>query len=557
MYVGIYSSFRIAWIGGCLASVAFSNESTYKRFVDEGREADFDRRFEDSVIEVRREFGKRHPIYIDGKERFCSDVLEERSPIDGAIIGYFQKGTREDARLAIGSSKAAFEAWRGIGYRERAAIMVRAAEIFRERKFRVSAILSIENGKSRYESMGEVDEAIDFLNYYSSDIIRNRGYIRRERIVGGRRASLGFQGSPGGGESISIRMRPYGVFGVIAPFNFPISISVGMSTGALITGNTVVFKPSSTDNMTMLTGLEIYNVFKMAGVPGGVFNFVTGPGSDVGDEIANNPDVSGVVFTGSKSTGLGMMRKGLDARMHKVFVVEMGGKNPAIVSKYADIDTAVSGVVSAAFGYSGQKCSALSRVYVQRQIKEEFISRLIDRTRKLSIGNPLVKGNYVGPLISESAYKRYAEAVEIAKRSGRVLYGGNRVRSVERGFYVEPSVVEVGSDNELMRRELFAPILAITSYEDIQDALRMANDTEYGLCAALYSKNRKEIRYFSDMIDAGVVYINRESSATTGAIVGRHTFVGWKWSGTSGKGTGSRFYLEQFMREQSLSLAAE
>jgi 1-pyrroline-5-carboxylate dehydrogenase len=243
--------------------------------------------------------------------------------------------------------------------------------------------------------------------------------------------------------------------------------------------------------------------------------------------------------------------------MHKVFVVEMGGKNPAIVSKYADIDTAVSGVVSAAFGYSGQKCSALSRVYVQRQIKEEFISRLIDRTRKLSIGNPLVKGNYVGPLISESAYKRYAEAVEIAKRSGRVLYGGNRVRSVERGFYVEPSVVEVGSDNELMRRELFAPILAITSYEDIQDALRMANDTEYGLCAALYSKNRKEIRYFSDTIDAGVVYINRESSATTGAIVGRHTFVGWKWSGTSGKGTGSRFYLEQFMREQSLSLAAE
>ena len=160
MYVGIYSSFRIAWIGGCLASVAFSNESTYKRFVDEGREADFDRRFEDSVIEVRREFGKRHPIYIDGKERFCSDVLEERSPIDGAIIGYFQKGTREDARLAIGSSKAAFEAWRGIGYRERAAIMVRAAEIFRERKFRVSAILSIENGKSRYESMGEVDEII-------------------------------------------------------------------------------------------------------------------------------------------------------------------------------------------------------------------------------------------------------------------------------------------------------------------------------------------------------------------------------------------------------------
>lgn len=544
-------------LGGCLAYVAFSNESTYKRFIESGHEADFDSKFDESVIEVRREFGKRYPMYIGGKEVYSGDVLEERSPIDGTIIGYFQRGVREDARKAISSAKAAFEDWKDIGYKERAAIMVRAAEIFRERKFRISAILSIENGKSRYESMGEVDEAIDFLNYYSREIIRNRGYVRRERIAGGRRTSLGFQGSPGGGESISIRMRPYGVFGVIAPFNFPISISVGMSTGALITGNTVVFKPSSTDNMTMLTGVEIYGVFKSAGLPDGVFNLVTGPGSEVGDEIVKSPDVSGVVFTGSKSTGLEMMKRTLDSGMHKVFVVEMGGKNPAIVSKYADIDTAVSGVVSAAFGYSGQKCSALSRVYVHRQIKEEFVSRLIDRTRKLSIGNPLVKGNYVGPLISESAYKRYADAIEIARRSGRVLYGGNRVKSFERGFYVEPSIVEVGNDNELMRRELFVPILAVSSYDDMQEALQMANDTEYGLCAALYSKNRKEIRYFSDRIEAGVVYINRESSATTGAIVGRHTFVGWKWSGSSGKGTGSRFYLEQFMREQSLSLATE
>ncbi len=532
----------------------FNNEYTYKGYVESGKENDFDRLFDSAVENVRRELGRKHPMYIGGKEVFSNEILEERSPIDSKIIiGHFQKGNREHTRAAISAAKDAFETWKFVDYKERVVLFRKAAAAIREDKFKISAVLSIENGKTRYESVGEVDEAIDFINYYADEIERNKGYIRRTKIAGSKGFGLGFQGAPGSGESISIRMRPYGVFGVIAPFNFPVSISVGMSTGALITGNTVVFKPSSTDNMAMLTGLEIYRAFKKAGIPDGVFNFVTGPGSEVGDELVNSVDVAGIAFTGSRGTGMAMMGKSINAKTQKVFVVEMGGKNPAIVSKHTDMDSSISGVVSAAFGYGGQKCSALSRVYVHKSIKEEFVSLLIDRTRKLNIGNPLKKENYVGPLISESAYKRYAESVESAKSTGRILCGGNRVRCVEDGYYVEPTIVEVRKDDELMHKELFVPILAMTAYEDISEAIGAANDTEYGLCAGLYSKSRREIRLFSDNIEAGVVYINRSCSATTGAIVGHHTFVGWKGSGISGKGSGSKSYLQLFMREQSLS----
>ncbi len=533
----------------------FENESTYKKFLEMGKESEFDKLFDDAIIHVKREFGKDYPIFINGEAVKMPETLEERSPIDASLIGKFQKGGRETARAAIASAKAAFPAWSETDYKERAGIMRTAADLFSKNKFRIAAILSIENGKSRYESIGEVDEAIDFLRYYSNEVITNKGFVRKTKIIGSSKKTLGFQGSPGGSELISIRMRPYGVFGVIAPFNFPISISIGMSSGALITGNTVVFKPSSTDNMTMLTGFEIYKIFESAGLPKGVFNFVTGPGSEVGDEISANPDVAGIAFTGSKGTGMGMISKSINAGQHKVFVVEMGGKNPVIVSKHADIETALNGIVGAAFGYSGQKCSALSRVYVEKSIKDEFLSKLVERTRKLGIGDPLKKENYIGPLISESAFNRYAKAIDESKRSGRLLYGGNRVRTSMNGFYVEPAVVEVNHDNPIMHTELFAPILAVTTYEDIKNAVYMANDTEYGLCASLYSKSRKEIDYFSANIRAGVVYINRLSSATTGAIVGKHTFVGWKWSGLTGKGTGSKNYLQQFMREQSLSVS--
>ncbi len=538
-----------------MAKNSFGNESTYAKALESGKEAEFDALFDGAANAARASFGATHPMFIGGKEAYAQEQLVERSPIDGVVIGKFQKGMREHAKAAISSAKQAFMQWHSMDYRDRVAIFMKAADIFSKRKFQVAAVLSNENGKSRYESVGEVDEAIDFIHYYASEMLSNNGFVRKTSLQASTaKVNAGFQGAPGSAEKVTISMKPYGVFGVISPFNFPISISVGMSVGAMITGNTVVFKPSSTDNMSMLTGLEIYRIFAEAGLPAGVFNYVTGPGSEIGDELNVNTAVSGIAFTGSKSTGMGMIARAYNAGQQKIYVVEMGGKNPAIVSKYADIDAAVSGCASAAFGYAGQKCSALSRVYVHESIKELFISKLIEKVRTFNVGNPLQKGVYIGPLISESAFKRYADAIEKAKASGRILYGGNKVDTGMSGYYVEPAIIELRHDHELFHRELFAPILAVDSFKEFPDALRMANDTEYGLTAGLYSKNRREIKEFSDSIEAGVVYINRAISATTGAIVGMHTFVGWKGSGLTGKGTGSRFYLQQFMREQSVSL---
>ncbi|MGC8694720.1 MAG: aldehyde dehydrogenase family protein [Candidatus Micrarchaeia archaeon] len=534
----------------------FENEFTYRKYVESNKESEFDALFDEAVKNVKEHiFGKTYPMYLGGKEYTSDQKFTEKSPIDGTIIGYFQKGTREHARIAINEAKAVAQTWKLKSYKERAAIFRKAADLFSKNKFMLGAILSYENGKSRYESIGEVDEAIDFMRYYANELEANKGYLRKNVIKeSNKKVEAGFQGAPAiTPEKITIRMEPFGVFGVLAPFNFPLSISVGMSTGAMITGNTVVFKPSS-DNMTMLTGLKIYELLKEAGLPDGVFNYLTGPGSEVGDELVISKDVNGIVFTGSRSTGTRMIAKAYSLNLQKMFVVEMGGKNPVIVSKYADIEKAATGVASAAFGFDGQKCSACSRVYVHESIKEQFISKLIDKIREFKIGNPLDKSVYMGPLISESAFKTYNEAVEKLKATGKILYGGNKVNTGLNGFYVEPTVAEVKHDNELVKRELFVPILLVEEYKEFNDAIRMANDVEYGLTSGLYSKNKKEINEYINSIEDGVIYINREISATTGAIVGMHTFVGWKGSSVGGKGTGSKFYLQQFMREQSISI---
>lgn len=534
----------------------FSNESTYKKFLDLNKEAEFDKLFNQAIEKAKQSFGSKYPMHINGKTIYTQEQLIEQSPIDRSIIiGYFQKANRDHAKQAIEAASIAFEAWASLNYKERANIFRKIAKAFSEQKFELAAILSYENGKSRYESIGEVDEAIDFINYYTNELEINKGFARKTHSSGAyQKIEKGFQGAPGEEENVTIMLKPYGVFGVIAPFNFPLSISVGMSVGALITGNTVVFKPS-TDNMTLLTALKIYEIFKNNGLPDNVFNLVTGPGSEVGDEFVVNNNVAGIIFTGSRTVGMNMIKKVFGEEKQKIFVVEMGGKNPAIVSKYANLDKAVQGVANAAFGFVGQKCSALSRCYVHESLKELFVSKLIDKLRSFKIGNPLDKDVFIGPLISENALNKFNDAVQKAKQSGRILYGGNVIKSELKGFYVEPTLIELSHNNELVHKELFLPILSIETFKDFDNALKLANDSEYGLTAGLYSQNKKEIKEFSNKINAGVVYINRRISATTGAIVGLHTFVGWKGSGLTGKGTGSKHYLQQFMKEQSISLS--
>lgn len=536
----------------------FKNEFTYKQFLEEGREEEFDSLFDSAVAKIKREIlGKKFPMYINGKEVYSNNELLEYSPIDRTLlIGKFQRGTREHTQLAIEAASTAFENWSQTDYKKRAEIFRHAAKIFSREKFTLSAILSIENGKTRYESIGEVDEAIDFLNYYALDLESNKGYSRKTKLSqSSATVSAGFQGAPGQQEDVKIIMKPYGVFGVLAPFNFPISISVGMSTGALITGNTVVFKPSSTDNMAMLTGLKIYEIFKEAGLPDGVFNYITGPGSELGDEMAISKKVGGIAFTGSKATGVGMMMKSYSLGLQKSFIVEMGGKNPAIVSKSADLEMAAKGIASAAFGFAGQKCSACSRIYVHQSVKEQFISKLVEKMRSFKIGDPLKKENYVGPLIGENALQKYYYAVNEANKSGKIIFGGKKIEVGLKGTYVEPTLAELDHENKLFHEELFIPFLCITTFKTLDEAIAKANDVEYGLTSGFYGTKKSEIKEFLGKIQAGVAYVNRETSATTGAIVGLHTFVGWKGSGLTGKGSGSRFYLQQFMREQSESVA--
>lgn len=534
----------------------FVNEFTYKNFVEQGREEEFDKRFEEALEEVKREIGKNYPMYIGGEEVYTSSLIKETSPIDSRIIiGNFQKGTKEHVKTAIRIASEAFEQWSAIDYKERAKYFTKFADVLSQNKFYLAAALSIENGKSRYESIGEVDEAIDFSRYYVRELLLNKGYIRKtsisESVV---KTSFGFQGAPSSAEKVSIKLKPYGVFGVIAPFNFPISISVGMSVAAMITGNTVIFKPSSTDNMAMLSGINIYKMLEKAGIPKGVFNIVTGPGSEVGEELVTNKGVDGIVFTGSRTTGMNMIAKTYTAGLQKVFITEMGGKNAAIVSKSADVDVAVSGIVSSAFGFAGQKCSALSRIYVHESVKELVISKIIERMRELKIGDPIKKEVFIGPLISESAYKRYKSVINEIKQSGRLLYGGDNIDCGLSGFYVEPVLAELRQNHELVHKELFLPVLIVIGFKEFSEAIKMSNDIEYGLTSGLYSKNKGEIAEYSKNIEDGVIYINRKVGATTGAIVGLHTFVGWKGSGITGKGTGSIFYLQQFMREQSISI---
>jgi 1-pyrroline-5-carboxylate dehydrogenase len=383
----------------------------------------------------------------------------------------------------------------------------------------------------------------------------NRGFARKRSLHGPSSHAAGFQGSPSN-EKVRVMLKPYGVFAVIAPFNFPVSISIGMSAAALITGNTVVFKPSCTDNAAMLTGLKIYQLYRDAGLPAGAFNYVTCPGAVFGKEILHNRAVKGVAFTGSRTTGEGMLAESIASGSHRQFIMELSGKNPTIVSRGADLASAANGIASAAFGYCGQKCSSLSRLYVHESVKDELVAKVIEKTRGMKIGNPLSKEVYLGPLISEKAYKKYLEAVAMARATGRILYGGNEVKTGLRGYYVEPTIVEVKHDSGLVRTELFLPILTVETFKTMEEALSLANDTEFGLTAGFYGAKKPEIRAFTDGIQAGVVYVNREGSATTGAMVGVHAFVGWKASGLTGKGTGSRFYLQQFMQEQSVSLMA-
>jgi 1-pyrroline-5-carboxylate dehydrogenase len=520
--------------------MGFKNEDTFQKYVDNGNESVFHKKYEQAVRSVRSEFSKTYPLLIGGKSVTSNKTIPHVSPIDRQLVlGYIQQGSQREIDHAIRAAGLAFETWGTTDYKSRIKVMRKIVDIVRKRKFELAAWLSFENGKNRYEAIADVDEAIDFINYYNEEMILNRGFVSPSKTSGNEK-------------NISV-MKPYGVWAIIAPFNFPAAILVGMTIGALITGNTVIIKPASD---TPIVGYKVARILMDAGLNTGVVNFVTGPGQEVGRLLVESKDIVGIGFTGSREVGYELVRASSEVKPRPV-IAELGGKNAAIVTQSADIDKSVEGVVKAAFSYSAQKCSACSRVYVQKNIKSEFISKLIKKTEELILGNPVNAKTNVGPLINESSFKKFERYSKLAARDGQILVGGSFKRdgSLKRGFYAQPTIVDkLPKNHVLFKDELFVPILCVSEYDKFEEAVSLCNATEYGLTAGIYTKRKEEIKKFLKEVEAGVVYVNRKASATTGAMVGRQSFGGWKDSGTTGKGTGGRYYLTQFMREQSQTI---
>ncbi|MBX3071920.1 MAG: aldehyde dehydrogenase family protein [Thermomicrobiales bacterium] len=499
--------------------------------------------FDDALSAAEGDLGQTYPMIINGKERTAAKQFEVHSPIDHSIlIGAFQSGTEQDVNDAVAAAKAAYPAWSSRPWQERVAIMRKAAALVRERKFRLSALLIIEAGKNRGEAIGEVEEGADLIDEYANQMEASNGFVRDLESL-----------DPA--ERNRSVLRPFGVWAVLAPFNFPHALSAGMSSGALVAGNTVVYKPASA---TPLAGYELARCYVDAGVPAGVFNYITGSGEVVGSTLTNHPDVDGVIFTGSKEVGLDLFHA-FSTEFPKPCITEMGGKNPTIVTAKADLDKAVEGVVRSAFGYSGQKCSACSRAYVEKPVYDEFVAKLIERANRVKVGDPRDRDVFVGPVIDEKAVKRFEQAVSSAS-GGTVAVGGQRLSGdgFDSGTYVAPTIVtDLPVDHDLFRNELFLPFLVVAPVESLDEALDLANDTEYGLTAGIFSEDETEIETFFDGIEAGVVYANRKGGATTGAWPGCQSFCGWKASGSTGKGGLGPYYVQQFLREQSRTLVVD
>jgi len=499
------------------------------------------RQFDAGLEHARTLLGGSYRNVVGGVERDGEGTFQKHSPIDGTLVGTFAKGTRRDVQDAIEAARAAYPAWSHRPWQERVAILRAVADRISDRLMEISAVVAIEVGKNRLEALGDVEETADLIRWSCDMVEQNNGFDH----------PMGDLGDP----SVHTRsvLKPYGVWGIISPFNFPFALSGGPSGGALVAGNTVVYKPSSD---TPLTGVLLTQVMREAGVPDGVFNMIIGPGETVGAEIQENPGVDGILFTGSFEVGFRLYREFAKA-YPKPVIVEMGGKNPAIVTASADLDEAAEGVMRAAFGLSGQKCSANSRVYVERPVYDEFLRLLVAKTQAITVGDPLDRTKWMGPVINQKAIARYEAATADAKDAGTIVTGGERLTggAYDDGFFVAPTIAAgLPTDHRLFQDELFLPFTVVAPVDSLDEALTLANANVQGLTAGIYTEDAAQQQQFLDAIEAGVVYVNRRAGSTTGAWPGVQPFGGWKGSTATGKSGGGFYYVQQFLREQSQTI---
>jgi 1-pyrroline-5-carboxylate dehydrogenase len=488
-----------------------------------------------AIAAVRKSFGKEYPNIINGKRVVTKDKTTSHNPANPSeVVGIFQKSGKDDAEKAMNAALKAFESWKKVPAKQRAGVLFKAAAIIRKRRNEINAWMISEVGKNYLEADADTCEAIDFLEFYGREMLRLSG---PQPIV------------PQPGEKNELLYIPMGVGVVIPPWNFPFAILAGMSSAAIVAGNTVVLKPSSDSPMM---GWLFVEIMKEAGLPPGVLNFLVASGAEAGDYLVGHPKTRFVSFTGSMQVGLHVNELAAKTQPGQIWikrvVAEMGGKDAIIVDSETDVDTAVAGVVAAAFGFQGQKCSACSRAIVDAKVYDEFVAKLKIEVDKLTIGLPMDDGK-VGPVVSPRAEKTILSYIEIGKKEGKLICGGKKVAGMP-GYFIEPTViVNVKPTARLMQEEIFGPVLAVCKAKDFDDALKIANNTIYGLTGAVYTRNAKKLARAREEFHCGNLYLNRKC---TGAMVGGHPFGGFNMSGTDSK-AGGHDYLLLFLQAKSVA----
>ncbi len=491
----------------------------------------------EGIKKVESYLGKTYPIVIGGKRIETGKIVDSYNPADhNMLIGRVHQATMKEADLAMDTALKTFETWKKVDPRVRADVLFKAAAIYRRRKFELSALMTLEAGKPWAEADADTAEAIDFLEYYANQMLDlleiDNKILSRPKL-----------------ERNEYRYIPLGVGAIISPWNFPLAILTGMTTAAVVSGNTVVLKPSSN---TLVIAYKMLEILEEAGLPEGVVNFVPGSGREVGDFFVNHPKTRFISFTGSKEVGVEIYEKA--AKVHKGqiwlkrVIAEMGGKDAIVVDRDVDTDFAAGEIVKSAFGFSGQKCSACSRAIIHQDVYDEIVSKVIEKTNQLTVGAPADYNNYMGPVIDEKAFKRLNNYIEIAKTEGKIVAGG--VSDSSKGWFVNPTVVvDVDPNARIMQEEIFGPLLAICKVKDFDQAIEVANNTEFGLTGAVISNNRMHLERAREDFHVGNLYLNRKC---TGAIVGYQPFGGFNMSGTDSK-AGGPDYLILHMQGKTIS----
>lgn len=507
------------------------------------RETAVDRALDAAFETVRGTLGAEHTLWIDGRATRACARYALHSPADTRVLlGRFQAGEAPQAQAAVDAARRAYPAWSRRPWPERVAILRRAVTLLEERLFEIGAVLSLEAGKTRVEALAEAQKTVDLVTYACDEMERHDGF----------HMPLAADPVPGFISTNASVMKPYGVWLVIAPCGDPLALAGGPAAAALVAGNTVVCKGAS---LTPWSGRLLAGALHDAGVPPGAFNHLTGPGTSLGEALVGHDDIAGVTFAGSTAVGLHLVQRFAASRWPRPCIVEMGGKNVAIVSGRANLAEAAVGVARSAFGHAGQKASACSRVYVEHAAFNDFVGKLHAFTAAIGVGDPSMPEHAMGPVIDSAAVARFEDAVAQIRGAGEaaaIVHGGERLDhgALAHGHFCAPTIARLPVGHALWQRELLVPLLLVAPVDDLETAMALANAGEHGLAAGFYGSD-EEAERFLDGIEAGVAYVNRPHGATTGAWPGHQPFVGWKGSGSTGRGVGSVHYLPQYLREQS------